>query len=148
MLLIAGGLGTLALAMVVVTVLSLTGGSSGSAAEQQPTVPRGLPVYWTVKRGDTYAEIAAKTGLTVDQLETFNPYVDPSTIVPGQRLKLRLHLPKPKPKPLGPRTYRVRGGDTFFSIAARTHHRVATLRRLNRKVSPEALRPGQRLRLR
>jgi LysM repeat protein len=145
--LIGGGLGALFLAIVLVAVLSLTG--SGSAAEpaHARAIPRLAP-YWTVRHGDTYAVIAHKTGLTIDELVTFNPYVDPSTIVPGQRLNLRLHPPKPKPKPLGPRGYHVRAGDTYASVARRFGHSVATLQRLNPKLPAVDLQPGERLRLR
>ncbi|HEX4363233.1 MAG TPA: LysM peptidoglycan-binding domain-containing protein [Solirubrobacteraceae bacterium] len=146
-ILIGGGLAALFLAIVVVVALSLTG--SGSAAEPvHARVIPGLPPYWTVRRGDTYAVIAQKTGLTIDELETFNRYVDPSSIVPGQRLKLRLHPPKPKPKPLGPRAYHVRAGDTYGSIARRFGHTVSSLQRLNPKHSAADLQPGDRLRLR
>ena len=50
--------------------------------------------------------------------------------------------------PQGPRTYRVRPGDTLAAIAARTKTPIARLRRLNPSVQPTALFIGQRLRLR
>jgi Tfp pilus assembly protein FimV len=50
--------------------------------------------------------------------------------------------------PAGPRSYRVRAGDTLAAIAAKTHTPVARLRRLNPGVQPTALFIGQRLRLR
>ena len=106
------------------------------------------PPYYTVRRGDTYSSIAQRHGLTVEDLETFNPRVDPAGLVPGQRLKLVANPPKPKPKPLGPRFVTVRSGDTFSSIGAKYDHSVDRLRRLNPKLKPETLRPGDRLRLR
>ena len=138
-------LAALFVAIIVAVLLSL--GGSGT-----PPVAAGatakLPPYWTVHSGDSYVSIARKTGLTVDQLETFNPYTNPSAITPGQRLKLRLHVPKPKPKPKGPRFHTVRTGESFGSIAAKTHHNIDTLQRLNPKLRPTELQPGARIRLR
>jgi LysM repeat protein len=131
----------------VVTVASLSG-SGGSPESAGASAPRNLPPYWIVKPGDTYSRIAQRTGLSMDQLETFNPLTDPTTIAPGQRIKLRLHVPKPPPKPLGPRFWTVRQGQSFGSIAAKTGHRIATLQHLNPKLKPEALQIGDRVRLR
>ena len=145
-----GGLILLMLAMVaiVVTTLGAGGNDAGATTEQRAAELRNLPVYWTVKRGDTYVSIAEKTGLTVGELETFNPYVDPSAIQPGQRLKLRKKVPKPKPKPLGPKWVTVRTGDSFGSIAAKTGKNITRLQRLNPKLKPKSLQPGDRVRLR
>jgi LysM repeat protein len=46
------------------------------------------------------------------------------------------------------RRYRVRGGDTLESIAARCSTDVETLRQLNPGIDPLALSPGQRIRVR
>jgi LysM repeat protein len=146
---IFGGLAVLFLAMVVVAITTLTGTDKPSeAAVARQAQLRKLPVYWTVRRGDSYGLIAEKTGLTVDELETFNPYVDPSTLLPGQRVKLRQHVPPPKPKPLGPKYYTLRSGDSFGSIAAKTGKTIYHLQKLNPKMKPTALQPGDRVRLR
>lgn len=138
-------IGALVVAVVIAVVLSLSGSGSQPVAA---TPAKSLPPFWTVHAGDSYTSIAHKTGLTVDELETFNPYTNPSTIRPGQKLKLRLHVPAPKPRPKGPRLHTVRTGETFASIARKTHHDVSTLIRLNPKIKPELLQPGARLRLR
>lgn len=146
---IFGGLAVLFLAMVVVAITTLTGTEKPSeAAAARQAQLRKLPVYWTVRRGDSYGLIAEKTGLTVEELETFNPYVDPSRIVPGQRVKLRLRVPPPKPKPLGPKYYKLRSGDSFGSIAAKTGKTIYRLQKLNPKMKPTTLQPGDRVRLR
>lgn len=148
--LVFGGLILLMLAMVAVVVTTLGGGGNDAAAttERRAAALRDLPPYWTVKRGDTYVGIAEKTGLTVAELETFNPYTDPSAIVPGQRLKLRKVVPKPKPKPVGPKYVTVRTGDSFGSVAARYDKDIIRLQRLNPKLKPTKLQPGDRMRLR
>jgi LysM repeat protein len=107
-----------------------------------------LPPYWIVKDGQTYAQIAERTGLSIDQLETFNPRINPATLLPGERIKLREHVPPPPPKPLGPKFWKVRTGQSFGSIAAATGKPIDTLMALNKRLKPEELRPGDRVRLR
>jgi LysM repeat protein len=43
---------------------------------------------YTVKSGDTPSGIAEKTGVSLDTLQELNPDLDPSTLAPGQRIKL------------------------------------------------------------
>lgn len=141
------GLVILLVATAVVAATTLTGSETASGTEAAKPA-RKLPVYWKVHTGDSYQSIAERTGLTVEQLETFNPYVNPDTIQPGDRLQLRARVPAPKPKPPGPRFYTVRSGDTFASIAQKTDHDMQRLIEINPKVDPAALQPGQRIRLR
>lgn len=146
---LVGGVILLALlvASIVVGFIAITNVPDDENAPQAQARP-DVPPYWTVRRGDTFASIAERTGLEIEDLETFNPRVDPAGLVPGQRLQLVANPPKPKPKPLGPRFVKVRAGDTFSSIAAKWGHSVDRLRRLNPKLKPETLQPGVRMRLR
>jgi len=48
----------------------------------------------------------------------------------------------------GPRTYRVRAGDTPSTIAEKTGVPLDELEELNPEIDPQQLSPGQRLRLR
>jgi LysM repeat protein len=110
-----------------------------------------LPPYWTVRPGDSFAVIAAKTGLTTDELQAFNPTVAPLALVPGERLNLWQHPPKPRgprSKPLGPMFWTVRPGQSFGSIAHATGISIVTLEQLNPKLKPASLQPGDRVRLR
>ena len=109
---------------------------------------RKLPPYWTVRSGDTLANISAKTGLSVSQIETYNPSADPQILMPGERLLLRAHPPKPRPKPPGPRFWTVRSGESFGSIAAATGIDITLLEHLNPGLKPSTLQPGDRIRLR
>lgn len=143
------GLVVLLLAIVVVAATTLTGAETATSAEQARAKKLAkLPVYWKVHTGDSYGSIALKTGLTVEELETFNPRVNPQTIRPGQRLKLRLKVPKAKPKPVGPRLHTVRTGETYGSIAAKRGLSVTRLQQLNPNLKATELRPGVRVRLR
>lgn len=117
----------------------------------RPAVHRRLPPYWTVRPGDSFAEIAAKTGLSVDQLQAFNPNVDPLALTPGDRLNLWLHPPAPsgpRPQPPGPMFWTVRPGQSFGSIAAVTGINIVTLEQLNPSLKPATVQPGDRVRLR
>lgn len=132
--------------LMVIAITSIGGGSSRAGAEA--TAASRLPPYWTVRGGQTYAEIAEQTGLSVSDLETFNPRVNPASIMPGQRLKLRARVPPPPPKPKGPEFWKVRSGQTLASIADKAGRNVFELRRLNPGLTPTELQPGDRVRLR
>jgi LysM repeat protein len=138
------------LAAVIAVIVSVPGSSGPHArpASASRVAVRRLPPYWIVRPGDTFTQIAAKTGLTVAQLEAFNPQVDPLSIVPGQRLNLWLHPPVPRPKPPGPMFWTVRSGESFGSIAQKTGINIMRLEELNPRLKPATLQPGARMRLR
>jgi LysM repeat protein len=121
---------------------------SGKAAHSDV---RHLRPVWTVRPGDTLAQIAQQTGLTINRLEVLNPKADPNSLLPGERLNLWRHPPslrKPRRKPLGPLFWTVRSGQSFGSIAATTGIDLATLQHLNPRLRAAALQPGDRVRLR
>jgi len=110
-----------------------------------------LPPYYTVRPGDTFAQISAQTGLSVELLQAYNPNVNALAITPGERLNLWQHPPKPagpKPKPPGPMFWLVKPGESFGSIAASTGIDITTLEQLNPNIKPASLQPGDRVRLR
>ena len=45
--------------------------------------------FYVVQSGDTLTGIAAKTGVSVTEIQELNPGIDPQILVSGQRLKLR-----------------------------------------------------------
>ncbi len=144
-----------AVLVVVVVMASLAGiavvrsiGSGDETTHATRAADPKLPVYWIVRRGETYSQIAEKTGLSVDELTRFNPNASPESLVPGQRLKLRAYVPPPPRKPPGPRFWTVRRGQSFGSISAKTGRSLTRLRELNPKLKPETLQPGDRVRLR
>jgi hypothetical protein len=135
-----------AVALVVLNPPHTTSDHSPPARSQ--VALRHPPPFWYVRPGDTFGEIASKTGLTVDELQAFNPDVDPLNLIPGERLNLWRYPPKPRPKPLGPMFWTVRLGQSFGSIAARTGINIITLEALNPHLKPASLQPGDRVRLR
>jgi LysM repeat protein len=144
----------LGVAAAVVLIVSSPPGflrNTGVGKHAPRPAHRRLPPYWTVRPGDSFAEIAARTGLSVDQLQAFNPTVDPLALTPGERLNLWQHPPKPhrpKPRPPGPMFWTVRPGQSYGSIAAATGINIVSLEQLNPKLKPAAVQPGDRVRLR
>jgi LysM repeat protein len=125
-------------------------GSANSGGHRAAT-ERRLPPYWTVRPGDTLAQISAQTGLSVDLLQAYNPTVNPLGLTAGERLNLWRYPPKPaaaKPKPPGPMFWVIRPGQSFGSIAASTGINIVTLEQLNPKLKPATVQPGDRVRLR
>jgi LysM repeat protein len=45
--------------------------------------------FYTVKAGENLIGIAAKTGVPLTRIEALNRHLNPSTLQPGQRLRLR-----------------------------------------------------------
>src|SRR4051812_30719927 len=65
------------------------GGNPGTDTASTQTTPKPTRATYTVKTGDTLGSIAEKTGLTVEQLQTLNPELDPQALLSGQKIKLR-----------------------------------------------------------
>jgi LysM domain-containing protein len=94
-----------AVAFLIVVVASLGGGDEGSnTSSEQPAAAserrtnrerdrtparRGNPRFYIVKPGDNLAAIAVKTGVSLEDLQSLNPDLDPQGLVSGQRVKLR-----------------------------------------------------------
>jgi spore germination protein YaaH len=57
-------------------------------AKQPATTPRATQFY-VVKSGDSFSTISAKTGISVQTLESLNVGVNPNTLQTGQRLRIR-----------------------------------------------------------
>lgn len=138
-----------AIALIVSSPPNIAG-SSRTHGVRAATVRR-LPPYWTVRPGDTLAQISAQTGLSIDLLQAYNPNANPLALAPGERLNLWRYPPKPraaKPKPPGPMFWLVRPGQSFGSIAASIGISIVTLEQLNRKLKPATVQPGDEVRLR
>lgn len=137
---------TAAVVLVILHAPRTTGGQRPAARPGARL--RHVPPYWHVRPGDTYAEISRKTGLTVAELQAFNPDITPDSLIPGERLNLWRHPPKPRRKPPGPRFWTVGAGQSFGSIAAKTKINITRLEQLNPHLKPNSLQPGDRVRLR
>jgi LysM repeat protein len=58
-------------------------------ATTRTTTTAAGPRFWTVKAGDTFAVISAKTGVPVATIERLNPNVKSTSLFIGERLRLR-----------------------------------------------------------
>ena len=81
------------LAATVVVLLIRSGLRSGSTTRSPSiattTVSRPTAAFWTVRAGDTFGVISAKTGVSVARLEQLNPKVRSTSLFIGQRIRLR-----------------------------------------------------------
>lgn len=139
-----------AAAIYLIVTSRHTAAQPNASLLQHAATHRRPPPYWTVKAGDTFARISARTGVPVAKLQAYNPNIDPFALQPGERLLLWPSPPKPhhKPKPPGPMFWTVKPGESFGSIAAATKIDITKLEELNSKLAAGSLQPGDRVRLR
>ena len=97
--------------------------------------------YYIVQQGDSLWEIAARFGVTTDDLQEANNISDPGQVVIGARLVI------PGLKGVSGRldTITVEYGDTLSSLSRRYGVAEAALARLNRQVSPSEVYVGETL---
>lgn len=95
-----------------------------------------------------YEPAADQTGVVSGVTTTDNKFLSPLPRPPSPPVAQRVPSPpRPPPAPAAARTYVVQPGDTLGVIAARFGTTVLDLMDLNQLASPEAIGPGQELRL-
>ena len=62
--------------------------SRSTTTSKSTSTPSG-PRFWTVRAGDTFAVISARTGVSVATIERLNPNVKSTSLFVGQKLRLR-----------------------------------------------------------
>lgn len=77
-----GSKGTTTTASIVVTTAPAT------TTTKQGTTPSGKR-YYRVAAGDTFGSIAAKTGISISDLERLNPGVSSNSLQVGQKLRVK-----------------------------------------------------------
>lgn len=128
------------------TISTAQSGLSGTTA---PSLDAGI---YVVAAGDSIEKIANRKGCKVQSLLKANGLKPNAIIHPGQKLKLPTSTAKvadvtPAALPSSGKTYTIRSGDTFASIARKYKTSVADLVSANPEVKPNSLRPGQIIRL-
>jgi LysM repeat protein len=58
-------------------------------APLRPKPPRVPAQYYLIQSGDTLGGIAARFATTVDELLALNPGTEPTTLRPGERLRIK-----------------------------------------------------------
>jgi LysM repeat protein len=144
----------LALAVIGVIMAVVLGNVGSSDSGGTGSADRAKQPYHVVRAGDDLSTIAAREGVPKALIRRLNPSLDPLAIQPENCVNLvphgcrRLAGPKPNSHPAGsppsPKdpSYVVRSGDSFASIAAKEGVPLATITRLNPKLSSAALQPG------
>ncbi len=126
------------------------------AAEVLNPAPKA---YYTVQTGDTLSAISAKNNFSYLNLAKWNNISAPYHVKSGQKLKLfqdkltkiliskkpisaKNHTKNPKIK-----TYKVKNGDTLYSIGRKFHVNHALLAKINNLPSANAVYTGQILKI-
>lgn len=104
--------------------------------------------YKIVKPGDTLYSIAWQNGVDYRVLARRNGIASPYLIKPGQKIILLATTRQRRSQRTSKaRIYKVRRGDTLYSIGRRFGVKPDRLARINRLRVPYTIRPGQMLRL-
>jgi membrane-bound lytic murein transglycosylase D len=119
--------------------------------------------WYTVRRGDTLSGVALRFGTTINSLKGFNNIGRRNRIYVGQVLQLprgksrrqpsyqlaKLDSKNSSPKNFSTKlvSYKVRRHDNLSKIAKRFDTDVRHLTRINRFRNPDALYPGQRIKV-
>lgn len=106
-----------------------------------------------VRSGEALSVIAKRYGVSAYKIASFNNLRSKHRIRAGQNLKIPIPDGRPASsykRPAAPMvanngTYRVRSGDSFWSISRRFNLTVSQLRRMNPNITPQKLRPGHKL---
>lgn len=141
--------------------IKLTGTAAAAPSQPAPAAPSapsvsGSATIYTVVPGDTLGAIAAKHGVALSSIFSWNGLNGSSIIYPGQKIKVSggsapsappAPAPAPAPAPLaGTGSYTIKAGDTLSSIASRHGVSLAALMAANNNVTATTvIYPGQKL---
>nr|WP_279289591.1 LysM peptidoglycan-binding domain-containing protein [Clostridium gallinarum] len=95
---------------------------------------------YVVKYGDTLSNIAAKYGVSYEELARLNGISEPNIIYPGQVIKIQN-------KNIEGNYYTVKYGDSLSSIASKYGMDYQTLAKINGISNPNLIYPGQVLKI-
>ncbi len=132
------------------------------AAAPAPVAPASSGSAYTVKAGDTLGAIAARHGVKLSEVFSWNGLNMGSIIYPGQKIKIGAGTAAPSapapaapapaapaatPAPAAPASgsYTIKAGDTLSGIAARNGVKLADILSANRLTMTSIIYPGQKL---
>lgn len=120
--------------------MNLTGPSSDQSSNSTPQT-------YTVQSGDTLSGIAARFGVTVQELCDWNNISNPNYIYVGEVLKLSGGSTSSNSSSSNPTTYTVQSGDTLSGIAQKFGVTVQELCDWNNISNPNYIYVGEVLRV-
>ncbi len=127
------------LAVLVIGGLLLSATPALAAPPAAAAAFPGCTQFYRVQHGDNLYRIALRFDVSVYQLMVLNGIRNPNVLFAGQTLCVKI-----KPIPLG-FFYRVKQGDTLFSIAQRNGVSVWLLATVNRLPNPNVIYVGMLL---
>jgi LysM repeat protein len=138
---------------IIAVVLVNGGGNSGTRRNGLParSVDNPKDPYYVVQTGDSFSTIAVKEGVGEALIRRLNPNLDPLDIQPENCVDLIPHgcrrlagRSSVGHAPNGPKDpyYVVRVGDNLSAIAAAEGVTLARLTRLNPRLHPNSIQPG------
>ncbi len=100
------------------------------------------PKYYKVKKGDTFIGIAHNHNMRLKDLQKLNPNIKPNRIYPGQYIivtkdgytNVRYATKQPS-RQVANVKYRVKNGDSLWSIAKKFNTSVASIKKINKLTS-------------
>ncbi|MFU8773490.1 MAG: LysM peptidoglycan-binding domain-containing protein, partial [Anaerolineales bacterium] len=110
-------------------------------------------LVYTVREGDTLDSIARQFNLTIQEIMTRNPELDPDLINVGQRIVIPATselegISTPLPEDFqGMVEYQIVSGDTLFDIAIRYNTTVEAIVQANQLANPDDIMVGDILRI-
>ena len=105
----------------------------------------GNDIIYIVKKGDTLWKIARDYNVTVRQIVNLNNIKNPNLIYIGQRLVIPII--SNNSYNTNHTLYKIRYGDTLYSIARRYNTSIANIVRLNRIKNPNLIYVGETIRI-
>ncbi|SKB92929.1 LysM repeat-containing protein [Arthrobacter sp. 31Cvi3.1E] len=139
--------------------IKLTGTAASAPAPSAPPASgtASTATVYTVVSGDTLGGIAAKHGVPLSSIFSWNNLNGSSIIYPGQKIKVSggsapsapatpAPAPAPAPAPLASTgSYTIKAGDTLSSIASRLGVSLSALMSANNVNASTVIYPGQKL---
>lgn len=106
--------------------------------------------FHVVARGETLSKIATKRQVDLDTLVALNRLDDPSSIHPGQRLRLperSVATAQTPPSTSGSSSHTIQAGENLYRISLRYGVDLDELMAANPSIDPFKLRVGQQVRI-
>jgi len=148
---------------VTVPATTVAAASDTVSAPKVSAKSKGKNSLYKIKKGDSWWSIARRNNMTVAELKALNPKVG-RILKAGKKIRVAGSAPavvvsksvapakavakaSPSPKKKTTSTYKVKSGDTLYSISRKHAVSIAELTRLNNMSRKSLLKPGMKLKV-